>query len=97
MFIPNPNFALEKQREYIDGLKAIGQDVRERAYYVKNDVMPNKDRSGVEVVESGGKVYVANTDHGGHIDEFGSVNSQPYAPLRTAARAAGLRLEESSE
>ena len=97
MFIPNPRFSLEQQREYIDGLKDIGQDVRERAFYIKHSIMPNKDRSGVEVVEENGRVYVANTDHGGHIDEFGSVKSPAYAPLRTAARAAGLRLDESSE
>lgn len=38
---------------------------------------------------------VATTDFAGHLVEWGSKNNRPYAVLRRAARAAGLRLRES--
>ena len=98
-YIPNLNYEedLVQDDEYVNGLKAMARDVRDRAFYLKHKVMPNKEFSQVEVVEVDGRVYVANTDYGGHIDEYGSANSTPYAPLRTAVRAAGFRLEEESE
>lgn len=40
---------------------------------------------------------VETTDAFGHIIEWGSVNSPPYAPLRNGVRAAGLRLDESQK
>lgn len=40
-------------------------------------------------------VRVINTDIAAHLIEWGSANNPPYAPLRRAVRAAGLRLEES--
>lgn len=44
-----------------------------------------------------GKGYrVGNLDHwAAHLIEAGSVNNQPYAPLRRGAQAAGLHLRES--
>lgn len=88
---------LEQDPEYIEGLRKIGLDVRDRAFYVKHKIMPRKSHQQVEVTEIDGRIFVVNTDYGGHLDEYGSVNNPPYAPLRTAVRAAGLRLEESSE
>jgi hypothetical protein len=37
---------------------------------------------------------VATTAFAGHMVEWGSVNNPPYAPLRRACRAAGLRVRE---
>lgn len=95
-YLPNPNFLKELQQadqEYIDGLTECAQDIRERAYYVKKRVMPNKDFSDVVVEVIDGVVSVTNTDYGAHIDEYGSVNSPAYSPMRTAVSAAGFRLE----
>jgi len=96
-YLPNPNFSkeLEQDPEFIEGLKTCGRDIRDRAFYIKHKIMPNRKHSQVEVVEIDGRVFVVNTDWGGHIDEYGSVNNPPYAPLRTAVRAAGFRLSES--
>lgn len=45
------------------------------------------------VVEEGhdGSVIVLNTDHGGHLYEWGSINTPAYAPMRRAVRAVGLK------
>lgn len=40
-------------------------------------------------------VRVLNTDIAAHLIEWGSANNPPYAPLRRAVLAAGLRLDES--
>lgn len=75
-------------------LSAAAHVVRDRVEAEKHSVMP-RQRSGSVVVEADARgIRVVNTDHGAHIDEYGSVNSPPYAPLRRGARRAGLRLEE---
>lgn len=48
-----------------------------------------RDRDLVE-----GEMRVENDDPFAHLVEWGSANNPPYAPLRRAARAAGLRLDE---
>lgn len=48
----------------------------------------------VTLVQDADGVRLVNTDHGGHLMEWGSVNNPPHAPLRRGARAAGLRLAE---
>lgn len=96
-YVPNWNSEEElvKDDRFVAGLKTCARDIRDRAFYIKHDVMPNRDHAKVEVVEVDKRVYVVNTDHGGHLDEYGSVNNPPYAPLRTAVKAAGFRLDES--
>lgn len=42
----------------------------------------------------GATVTVTSTDPDAHIIEWGSVNNPPYAPIRKAIRALGLRLRE---
>lgn len=75
-------------------LGAAAHAVRDRVEAEKHSVMP-RQRKGSVIVEADARGFrVVNTDHGAHIDEFGSVNSPPYAPLRRGARRAGLRLEE---
>jgi hypothetical protein len=58
--------------------------------------MPRKGNRGTVVVDaSGAEVQLVNTDHGGHLMEFGSKNNAPAAPLRRGVRAAGFDLHES--
>ena len=68
--------------------------VRDRVEAEKHSVMPRQRRDSVIVEADASGVRVINTDYGAHIDEYGSVNSPPYAPLRRGARRAGFRLEE---
>jgi hypothetical protein len=51
-------------------------------------------RKRFKVTMPGNFARVSNTDIAAHLVEFGSVNNPPYAVLRRAARAAGLRLAE---
>lgn len=44
--------------------------------------------------ENPARYAVATTDFAGHMVEWGSKNNPPYAVLRRAARAAGLKLRE---
>lgn len=56
-------------------------------------IMPSQsDALEVELDEDG--VRLVNTDHGGHLTEWGSAKNPPKAPLRRAVREAGLRLQE---
>jgi hypothetical protein len=58
--------------------------------------MPRKGNRGTVVVDaSGPEVQLVNTDHGGHLMEWGSENNAPVAPLRRGVRAAGFDLHES--
>lgn len=50
--------------------------------------------ASIDVVQQGQKVYVRTNDFAGHMVEWGSANNPPYAPIRRAVRAAGLRLDE---
>lgn len=102
-FFPNPGFSTEllKEPDAIKGLKDAGEGIKRIADPMVRSAggpwMPNKDgKETIEVVEVDGDVYVSNTDHGGHLIEWGSVNNPPHAPLRRAAMAAGTRLDESS-
>lgn len=56
--------------------------------------MPRAGHDTIEVGEDEDGVYVANTDHGGHLMEWGSHNNPPHGVLRNAARSAGLNLTE---
>lgn len=67
-------------------------DLARRAEGFAHRIMPRNARA-MEVRTDGDKVLVVNTDHGGHIDEFGSKNNPPNASLRRAARESGLRIE----
>lgn len=95
MFRPNPRLVeeLEGQQETKDALveAAEGAAKQVRAH----QIMRRKDAQPIEVDDSGETPRLVNTDHGAHLDEWGSANNPPYAPLRTGVRAAGLRLDES--
>lgn len=93
MFRLNESFfdELPDRPEIRRRLVGAAQQVARRARVHR--IMPRKSAQLV-VDTSGQDVRLVNTDHGGHLDEFGSAKSRPYAPLRTAVRAAGLRLDE---
>ncbi len=93
-FRPNPNLHRDLELAIRPALVRAAQAVRSRVEAEKHSVMPRR-RSGSVVVDfDPEKVRVVNTDHGAHIDEFGSVNSPAYAPMRRAVKSAGLRLKE---
>jgi hypothetical protein len=49
----------------------------------------------VETTATGPVGTLGNSDVGAAAIEFGSVNNPPYAPIRRAVRATGLRLQDS--
>lgn len=95
-FVPNPDFLSELQAdpEYVEALTEVADDIRAEALQIKHRIMSRRGFEGVMTVVDGSEVYVTNTDHGAHLDEWGSVNNPPYAPMRTAVNAAGFRLKE---
>lgn len=94
MFRLNARLANELENEvaYRLRLAEVGHKVADRVR--AHDVMRTKNKDKIVVVADGDDVLVGNTDHGAHLDEWGSVNNPPSAPLRTSVRAAGLRLDE---
>lgn len=97
LFFPNPRFDEELKREGTldESLKDSAGRARDRAEALAPRIMPARSRS-IEVQTSGeGDVLLVNTDHGGHLAEWGSAKNPPMAPLRRAARDVGLRVEES--
>jgi hypothetical protein len=99
-FRPDPEFASQLRRQPIlrAALRDAAEDVARTANRIaRGKFMPRK-RSGTPktfvVDASGNETRVVNTKHGGHLQEWGSVNTPPQAPLRRAARANGLRLRE---
>lgn len=95
LYIPNPFFLAElrAQREHQEGMAEIAETVKDAAI----DVAPERTgayKDSLEVAQDGTRTAVLTTDFAGHLIEFGSRNNPAYAPLRTGARKAGLRLEE---
>lgn len=95
MFRKNPLFEEEIQAElgYRAGLRAVAEVARARAEALGPRIM-GRGSQAFQVQSDLDGVRVVNTDHGGHLAEWGSVNNAPYAPLRRGVRAAGMRLEE---
>jgi hypothetical protein len=99
-YAPNPNFEEEMQEALKPALLAAAEDIKRHADPAAEAVgapwMERKGHETIEVGEDADGVYVANTDYAGHLIEWGSVNNPPHAVLRSSARAAGLRLEETT-
>lgn len=99
-FMPNPGLkaAVERSPEGRKGLREAAENVKRYAEAAAVAIgAPWMARSGHELIEVGeddSGVYVANTDHGGHLQEYGSRNNPPHAPLRQGAQSAGLRVDE---
>lgn len=92
-YVPNPGFEREIGKEVSPQLAAAAEQARSAAEARAVRIMPRNTTSFE--VQTDDEVALVNTDYGGHIAEFGSKNSPPYAPLRTGVRAAGFRLDES--
>lgn len=103
-FIPNPAFQaqMEASDETRDGLQAFAEDqvaplARANAEAAGEPWMPRAGHELIEVEVTEDGVYVVNSDWAAHLAEFGSVNNPVIAPLRRAAMAAGLDVDESPE
>lgn len=102
-FLPDNDFESEMRDDpdFRDGLRAVAEDVKRTADALARSVgapwMARQGHATVEVGEDAEGVYVANTDHGGHLMEYGSRNNPPHAPLRQGARAAGLQVDEQQQ
>lgn len=96
---PNRDFARELKRDPRTALamRAAAELARARAEQLASAAggpwMPSGGRQ-IVVEQIGSHVRLVNTDHAGHLLEWGSVNNPPHAPLRRGVRAAGLRLTE---
>ncbi len=98
MWLPDPRMVdeLMADEKIRDGLADELEDARALAESYAKSIMPRKGVSRqVEVVSDTEGVYLTNLHHGAHLDEWGSKNNSPNAPLRRAADGAGLRFEES--
>lgn len=102
-FRPNPAFETEvrQQPRFRRLLNDAGKDVAGHANrFAKAAGAPWMRRKAmarnrpIVVDDDGDKVYVVNTDHGGHLLEWGSKNNPPHGPLRRGVRAAGLKLRQ---
>ena len=99
-FRPDPDLVAKLKRQPLlrDALENAAEDVARTANRIAHGrFMPRKrSRTARPVVvdTTAGEVRVVNTKHGGHLQEWGSVNNPPQAPLRRAVRANGLRFRE---
>lgn len=104
-FLPNPNFAkeMESSDEVREGLAEFAENevaplAEANARAAGAPWMPRAGHDLIEVEDDGEAVWVAIAgDYGGHLYEYGSANSPVQAPLRRAAMAAGLDVDESPE
>ena len=96
-FIPNPGFITELQVEdetveaFVEAAEAVAEnanELRHRFYREEGAVLVRNESSRINL-----NVYVVNVDPGGHMDEWGSVNNEAYAPLRRGVENAGLEFQ----
>lgn len=99
MFRINPSLEsqLAGQAEFAEAVAEAAEPAREHAErFAGRPWMPRKGaRRSIELLVEDGQVLLANTDHGGHLKEYGGRSNAPHAPLRRGVQAAGLRLGES--
>lgn len=94
-FIPNPDFEQEFLAEEAtrQALAGLAEPARELAENYSPGIMRRPGRQ-FQVVTTEEGVFLVNTAYGGAIEEWGSRNNPPFAPLRRGVLGAGLRLEE---
>lgn len=92
VFRANPRFKEELKRD--PGVKAQVRAAAERAASAARGMTPHAPGS-ITVTDDGDTISMGSDDPFFHLIEWGSVNNQPYAPIRRAARAVGTRLEET--
>lgn len=100
-FRPNPRLAAElaRQPEMRRTLAELAEPAKDQANLIVRLIgprgwMPRHRGDPVQIRTEDGEVRLVNTDYAAHLQEFGSVNNPPHAPLRRGVRAAGLRLDE---
>lgn len=95
-FIPDPNFAkqAEDSEEYRAGLADAAQGAAQTAESLAHAIMPRDSSVQIVIEQTSDGVFIVNRAYGAWIDEVGSINNPPYAPLRRGVQAAGLRLAE---
>lgn len=96
-YVPNPFRAVdvEKQGVALALTKEKASDVRREAEGIAPD-HTGYYKERFTMVRAGARGYrVGNRDFAAHLVEWGSVNNEPYAPLRRGVAAAGLRLHEA--
>lgn len=99
-FVPNPQFEAEirQQPECRQALEESADLVRVHASRFAEQAhapwMKSQSKT-IKVVTDTDDVAVVNTDHAGHLMEWGGRNNPAHAPLRRAVRAAGLRFDAS--
>lgn len=100
LFRRNPNLErdLLADRDYRAALTSVGQRVAENANRIAQSAgapwMARDRARTVQVHPTDDGVRVVNTDHAGHLMEWGGRNNPAHAPLRRGARAAGLDITE---
>jgi hypothetical protein len=97
-FAPNPLRVAEVEKQGLARAlaKEKAQDVKKQA----EDIAPVHTGFYEEhfILRSLARGYrVGNTDPFAHLVEWGSVNNEPYAPLRRGVAASGLKLHEASK
>lgn len=102
-FKPNPLFQehLARDPEFRKAIAAHAERARGHAQAMaRADGAPWMRRGSADTIvvsTDGDEVRLVNTDHAGHLMEWGSANNPPHAPLRRGVRAAGLRLDETAK
>ena len=99
-FVPNRGFTdeIRKQAEHRQAIKEAAEVVSEHAgTFARQAGAPWMRRQSQTIVVStdGDEVAVVNTDHAGHLMEWGGRNNPAHAPLRRAVRAAGLHFADT--
>lgn len=91
-FRANPVYEAQMAPRTRAELAHAAERSKEQARGLANRIMPRNRGDEIEVQVEGDGVYLVNTSYGSHIDEFGSRNNPPYAPLRRGVVAAGYQL-----
>lgn len=96
---PRVHAELEATPEMLRALAVQAESPRELAErFAKQAGAPWMPRKGtadtivIDVTPTG--VRIVNTDHAGHLMEWGGKNNPPHASLRRAISAAGLRFHK---
>lgn len=95
-FVPEPGFEDQARREGIAAAERFkaAERIRDAAKRAAPGGGTGAYARSLEALRDGTVVRVLTTDPAGHLVEFGSVNNQPYAPIRTGVSDAGYDLAE---
>lgn len=91
-FTLNPGFQAELLEELRPRVREVAEEVA--SICEANIVFPGGRSGPVEVTDTDTGCTVAMTGPFGHIEEWGSANSNPKAPLRNAVHSVGLDFAE---